>query len=298
MINVVCDSCSKLYSLDPKIIKSKAAKFSCKNCGHINYLAKYLEEPETEDFDQTREQYTGEIKKVPFKERLQVKVNGVLIPLIIVIMAVFTMVNYFSIQKKMETDLNNASQIVTTRLSKYLTEAFWSLDNEILSESLKSEMLDKQIFAINILDRDGEKVYMGFKRDANWDLIENKASIQGDTIKDTKAITKDKDKIGFIEVYFTPKFLKEEFKKSMFNIGFTAIILIFAVSLTANLVVKQIVVTPIAKITELANKISIGNLDTRIPKESKDEIGVLAEAFDRMRISMTFAIKQLRKRQS
>ncbi|MGM0644624.1 MAG: HAMP domain-containing protein [Thermodesulfobacteriota bacterium] len=51
-----------------------------------------------------------------------------------------------------------------------------------------------------------------------------------------------------------------------------------------------------ANLTGLANRISVGNLEIEIPKESKDEIGALAEAFERMRVSMVFAIKQLRKK--
>jgi len=298
MIKVVCDSCSKVYSLDPEIIKSESAKFSCKNCGHVNYLAKYLQEPEPEPDIEDSQQFTGEIQKVSFKERLQVKVNMFLIPAIVIIMFIFTVFNYINIQKNMNNDLKNASTIVSTRLSKNLIEAFWALDAEILVESIKSEMLDKRIYAINIKDRDGKKIYMGFKRDADWNIVENKQPITAQTISDRKAMIKDKDTIGFAEVYLTPKFIKEEVNKSMINIGLTALALIIFVSLTANFVIRRTIVTPIEKITELANKISIGNLETRIPKESNDEIGVLAEAFDRMRISMTFAIKQLRKRQS
>lgn len=298
MIKVVCESCSKIYSLDPNIIKSESAKFTCKNCGHVNYLAKYLEKSQpVEEVEPEPQQFTGEIKKVAFSESLRFKVNIVLIPLIIIIMGAYTYYNFLNVKKDMNTDLKNASSIVATRLSNNLIEAFWALDSEILTESLKAEMLDKRIYAISIKDRDGKKTYMGFKRDNAWKLIENKASISGETIVDKKPMIKDKDEIGFVEVFFTDKFIKDEVNKSLKNLGLTALALVVFVSLAANFVIQRTIVTPIEKITDLANKISIGNLETKIPKESNDEIGVLAEAFDRMRISMTFAIKQLRKRQ-
>jgi HAMP domain-containing protein len=53
---------------------------------------------------------------------------------------------------------------------------------------------------------------------------------------------------------------------------------------------------PIVELTEAANRISLGELDVPITVASKDEIGTLGEALDRMRISLKQAIERLRKR--
>ncbi len=303
MVNVVCEACGKEYKLDPKIVRSENAKFACKSCGHSNDLAPYLSgggpdvqaEPEArpEEQDGSPEPEAG---KIPFRHKLQVKMNAVLIPLIIIIMAAFTAANYYTVKQNMNEEIENASEIVSKRLSNYLVEAFWALDDEILSESLKSEMMDERIYAINLIDRNGEKIYMGFKRDAEWKIVKNDAHVTGDFTKDRNAIEKGDDKIGYVEVFFTSKFLKEQLGKSMINIVITALALLLAVFVCVYFVVKRMVVAPIANLTGLANRISVGNLEIEIPKESKDEIGALAEAFERMRVSMVFAIKQLRKK--
>lgn len=55
---------------------------------------------------------------------------------------------------------------------------------------------------------------------------------------------------------------------------------------------------PIAYLTQMADRISLGELDIAIGINRKDEIGELAEAFERMRASMQIAIERLRARRS
>lgn len=327
MINVACGSCGKNYRLDPKIIKSENARFTCKNCGHLNPLDQYLSNqepiiqssnPQTDKVplqQQTQDSahpliyrttpvtasdsYSAASRdaiQVTWKNRLQIKVNAVLIPLIIVIMATFTIITYITEKQKMEEGLQNASKVAAKRLSVYLVEAFWSLDDDILRESLKSEMLDNNIYAINLIDRSGKVIYLGYKRDQNWKLAENTTAIEDLYIKADEAIMKDSNKIGSVEVYFSSEFVQEQFNQSMYKLIITALLLLIAVSLAAYVVLNRMILAPIARLTDIANKISIGNLDLEIPIESKDEIGVLADAFARMKVSMAFAIKQLRKR--
>jgi len=324
MINVACGSCGKNYRLDPKIIKSENAKFTCKNCGYLNPLDQYanIQDPliqtpaaqqpalqkqttETSNSFVSRtastispESYSvsRDILHVTWRNRLQIKVNAVLIPLIIVIMVLFTIITYLTEKHKMEVALQNASKVAAKRLSVYLVEAFWSLDDEILRESLKAEMMDNNIYAINLIDRSGKVVYLGYKRDQDWKLAENNSVIEGIYTKAVESIIKDSNNIGSVEVYFSSEFIQEQFNQSTYQLLITALLLIIAVSLAAYVVLNRMILAPIARLTDIANKISIGNLDLEIPIESKDEIGVLADAFARMKVSMAFAIKQLRKR--
>jgi len=55
--------------------------------------------------------------------------------------------------------------------------------------------------------------------------------------------------------------------------------------------------TPIKKLTEVAEKISVGDMGAEIKIKSRDEIGNLAEAIMRMQDSLRLAIERLRRRQ-
>lgn len=297
MIDVSCGSCDKVYKLDPTIIKSESAKFTCKKCGAVTPLDQYIPKASQQPALETQREVSREILQVTWSNRLQVRVNAVLISLVVVIMSAFTAVNYMTEKQKMESDLHNASINVAKRLSVYLVEAFWSLDDEILKESLKSEMIDKDIYAINLVDRSGKKIYLGYHRDHDWQLLDNKQPIKEEGfVAANETIMKEGNKIGSVEVFFSPKFIKERFNQSMYQVLITSLLLLTAVALAVSLVLSRMILTPIARLTDAANRISVGNLDLEIPIESKDEIGVLAEAFARMKVSMAFAIKQLRKR--
>ena len=56
------------------------------------------------------------------------------------------------------------------------------------------------------------------------------------------------------------------------------------------------VIHPIRYLSEVADKISMGELDTEIRMKGKGEVGVLAESIERMQISVKAAIERLQKR--
>jgi methyl-accepting chemotaxis protein len=59
---------------------------------------------------------------------------------------------------------------------------------------------------------------------------------------------------------------------------------------------SRAIVTPIRKLTDAANRISVGELGVEIKTTSKDEIGDLADAITRMQDSIRLSIERLRRR--
>jgi len=56
------------------------------------------------------------------------------------------------------------------------------------------------------------------------------------------------------------------------------------------------VVRPIRYLSEVADRISMGDLDTPIQVKAKGEVGLLAESIERMQTSVKAAIERLQKR--
>jgi methyl-accepting chemotaxis protein len=54
--------------------------------------------------------------------------------------------------------------------------------------------------------------------------------------------------------------------------------------------------TPIMKLTDAAERMSLGDLDAKIDVHSRDEIGLLAQALGRMQTSLRMAMERLRKK--
>lgn len=59
---------------------------------------------------------------------------------------------------------------------------------------------------------------------------------------------------------------------------------------------SKTIVRPITHLTRVANRISMGDLDTRVEIRSRDEVGLLAESFSRMQEGLRAAIARLKKR--
>ena len=78
----------------------------------------------------------------------------------------------------------------------------------------------------------------------------------------------------------------------VFMISLTLVFLFIFVAL--NLMLFFIVIRPVTRLSQLADQVSLGNLE--VPEfvvRGKDEIGVLAESFSRMRKSLSKAMKML-----
>jgi methyl-accepting chemotaxis protein len=56
------------------------------------------------------------------------------------------------------------------------------------------------------------------------------------------------------------------------------------------------VIKPILQLAEVADKISMGELDTPVQVKAKGEVAVLADSIERMQASVKAAIERLQKR--
>jgi len=61
-----------------------------------------------------------------------------------------------------------------------------------------------------------------------------------------------------------------------------------------DLLLRAVVVKPVVEISEMADRVSMGNVDTpEYIRETNDEIGSLSMSFNRMRRSLQNAMKML-----
>ena len=71
----------------------------------------------------------------------------------------------------------------------------------------------------------------------------------------------------------------------------TVVVVLLVAWLAARALVK-----PIAQLTDMAEKMSMGDLEVVVNIRSRDEIGQLAAAIGRMQTSLRMAIERLRRR--
>ena len=78
------------------------------------------------------------------------------------------------------------------------------------------------------------------------------------------------------------------------TVGFI-MLAIAIVTLISQVFARQLI-DPIVKLTRTADRLSLGELDVPVSAASNDEMGDLAEALERMRLSLKSAIERLRRR--
>ncbi len=68
------------------------------------------------------------------------------------------------------------------------------------------------------------------------------------------------------------------------------------IAIAMNIFLKKIILRRIKNIAKVAEKVSIGDIEAKFDKQDKDEIGALAESFNRMRYSLEIAVNMLNKK--
>lgn len=68
--------------------------------------------------------------------------------------------------------------------------------------------------------------------------------------------------------------------------------------LLINILLSRAVIRPLNRMVTVADQISTGKMDVEFEQDSEDEIGMLAAAFNRMKLSLSMAMRMLNRTQS
>ncbi|THB81589.1 MAG: HAMP domain-containing protein [Desulfobacteraceae bacterium] len=313
MREVSCSNCNKAYMIDDSKIKQNTVKVICKQCGQT-FLVEKQSEPEVRIIDMPRMISKGHVepetnesiskvdasadttasKSIRWMNRIQVRITATLVFLTTAILVGYAVVNYHLEKADMDRKLSTQADITVTRLSRNLVEPFWALDDDLLRESLVSEMMDKQIYAILVRDRDGKDIYIGKKRNSKWKIVNARTDVSRTSLITRKMkILKGKDQIGSVEVYLTTKFMTEELKRSTIYMIVAVLILDLILFLSIYFILSRSIIRPIMNLTNAADQISTGQMNAELTIRTNDEIGMLIKAFQRMQTSLNLALRRL-----
>ena len=98
--------------------------------------------------------------------------------------------------------------------------------------------------------------------------------------------------VGTVHVGIRGDVVEEEIQRALLPlVGIIALVL--AVGSGVSVLLARGIIRPILRLTQIADKISMGDLDTPVGVESTDEIGDLAQSVERMRASLKAAMARL-----
>ena len=104
--------------------------------------------------------------------------------------------------------------------------------------------------------------------------------------------------LGTQIVYVPAEKIFTNSRNSFFLITGIVTMIFAAVIILINLLLKTTVLQRVKKIATVAEQVSVGNMNANFGQQNKDEIGDLAEAFNRMKYSLEIAMNMISKKRS
>ncbi len=96
------------------------------------------------------------------------------------------------------------------------------------------------------------------------------------------------------QVIYVPASQVFQIARQSFILFMGIVVVIFAAAIfLVNLWLKRYVVRPLNRMTQVAEAVSTGDMETEFEQKSNDEVGSLAQAFRRMKTSLALALKRL-----
>ncbi len=231
-------------------------------------------------------------------DRIETKVSFLLVLITTLLLVGFGAYNVFNSRTNLVEGLTTLADTSSEQLSINLALPLWNLDKETIANAIEAEMSDSRIQAIIVRDEDGQSIFASKQRDGNWNIVDAESEV---TNTDELTLTVSKKDvtspqgdavIGIAEVYATPRFIQEELQRSILAELLRVIILDIAIILAVSLVLRRLLIRPVVSLTQSAEELSIGK-SAHINVNSNDEIGRLAQAFERLRISLDVAMKHI-----
>jgi HAMP domain-containing protein len=234
--------------------------------------------------------------KVAWYRSLQTKILVTLLLVTTIILGGFAVYNLTQAQDRLESELQRLAETTVQRLSQQVIGPMWSLNDDQLSESIEAAMLERRVYGVVIRKEDRESVYMARRRDDNWNIVDAKSIPEGDyVVSKTTLLHDNQEVIGVLEVYVSRRFLQERFNGLVANELRRGGILSLALIVVTLVLLRYLLVRPIHQLTNASERISAGQLDTKINVQSRDEIGMLAGGINKLQTSLRIAMERMKK---
>lgn len=219
-----------------------------------------------------------------FQNSIKIKFITLLILIVTTVLTIFEIYSYFSEKDEITKELLDLSDRTINRLSENLIIPLWEVDNSWIKKIIDTEMSDKKIEAIFV---HGEGyLFEGKKRDENGLIIESKNNLSGDFIVKKKDIFRNEIKIGQVKVYITKKYMNEELYKEAMSVFIHSILLSVSIIISLIYILNKIIISPLQNLLSVVKNISRGDYSKDIKIKQKDEIGILANSFNKMKSSI------------
>ncbi len=236
-------------------------------------------------------------EKVNWKTSVNTKMSAILVAIIVVVMSASIIYSISSTSKSLVTDIESKAETTAGRAAKQLAIPLYDLDNELLEESLLSEMTDRELYAIIVFKPGSTEINMGKMRNADWEVVPATGAVKGDYITYSREITLDQEQLGSATVYYTTKFMDQKISKLIGSMTMTTIAVIIILLSAIIISLNKMLLKPIKYVSDNLQEIASGegDLTRRISEARKDELGELAHWFNNFITNLELIVAQVKQ---
>ncbi len=210
---------------------------------------------------------------------IQAKVSATIILTVTFVLICLFFFAYWITKNQKIAELNSKSAIIMERLAQNIVEPLWNLNYELASEIIEAEMIQQIVYAVIFQKEDSKEINIGKTRDKGRRIIELKTRVVGDYNVLKEVIKKNGDRLGLLEIYFTPKFLNAEMRQTLIIFMIAIIVTDIIIFLSLHQLLKGLITRHINAVASRIKNIAEGkgDLTERIEITNQDEIGEMAK---------------------
>ncbi|MFZ5810563.1 MAG: response regulator [Thermodesulfobacteriota bacterium] len=220
---------------------------------------------------------------IRFPDRLQVKLSLVIVVASTLVLAGFSLFEYYAARTRYLGQLGHLAETVTGRLSHVLVSPMWEVNEKEVSRIIETEMEDGNIFAITVFDEDGRGLLAGRRRDGGPPQDVERLWEREGLIGRSRLVEMDGRNLGTLSVFVHTGGMEQTLATAMVGNVLRTLSLEIVLVALIFFFVKSSVLDPLDRMRRVAMTISDRrNYALRFDSGRRDELGRLADSFNEM----------------
>ncbi|MBN1984474.1 MAG: methyl-accepting chemotaxis protein [Chitinivibrionales bacterium] len=227
---------------------------------------------------------------------IQTKISIILVSIVLMVQLTSLGYRWYSATQTVNRDLNVLISKSFDRLANNLINSIWNFEPDEAEKIIRAEMEERMIFAVVVREANREKIFCSMRRDNEWKPLVARDSISSRFIVKKDILRKNKDAVGYLELYATRQFMDKQLKDTVVNTLYEILVTNCIIVFSLFYLLRKILIKPINKVVSRMKDIAEGegDLTMRLEIASRDEIGHLAYWFNQFISNLHNLFKDIR----
>lgn len=213
---------------------------------------------------------------------LQAKLAFYVVGASTLVLLLFSAIDYMALRHQKYLELEEYTQLLAERASRTLLRSVWNVDMRAVESIISSELQDKRVHAIFVLENDGRSLFFGMLHDGTIPTAVPTIDTT-DMLIASQELNMDGEYVGSVMVMVTTEHVRNELLDQVVATTMRTVALVFVLGFIMLLVARKVVIGPLQRLSDTTRMITEDKVSMiRAEKVHDDEIGSLIDSFNAM----------------